>query len=420
MGLLIDRLREHLQHPRYRQPHRYLWWHLYDHIVPSDRNNYQPFAVHHRTLALYSALLVLLKLTVIVGPTLYPIEPLFSSAITPSNIVALTNESRESFGLNDLILNETLSKAAQAKADDMALNSYFAHTSPAGVDPWHWLKQAGYTYSYAGENLAMKFLSAEGASDAWMASTSHRANILKPQYQDIGIGISEGIIDGERVTLVVQMFGTSRVAGVAIAPAETTEVVQTLPSANPVPVAVPELAKTNLLVSDSFVLTNAGVNPFDYRVALKTSPRVAAVTVSVGNTATSLKPISGEEQVDWQGHIVLSNQQVTGVVPITAYLRAQSGSEESKRVAHFGLSPVQGIYDVTGQAESKLKPVSIWGGLVDLARLPEIVNTFFIYFAIVLFIAWVANIAIKPEVQHLDLITHSALVIILAIALILV
>ena len=89
-------------------------------------------------------------------------------------------------------------------------------------------------------------------------------------------------------------------------------------------------------------------------------------------------------------------------------------------MAHFGLAAVQEVYDVTGEAIKAVRPVSIWGGLVDLTRLPEIVNTFYIYFAIILFIAWVANIAIKPEVQHLDLITHSALVIILAVALLLV
>ena len=417
MGLLIDRLREHLQHPRYRQPHRYLWWHLYDHIIPSDRNNYQPFFVHHRALALYSALLVLLKLTVIVAPTLYAVEPLFSSALTTDNIVALTNTSRASFGLNNLELNNQLSQAAQAKAKDMSLYSYFAHTSPAGVDPWYWFEQSGYTYSYAGENLAMKFISAEGVADAWMASPAHRANILKPQYKDIGIGISEGIIGGERVTIVVQMFGASRVAGLATTqPDQAPAPVYTLPA----PASAPVLAGGPLVVADSFVLTNSGVNPFDYSVSLKPSPRVAAVTVAIGNTAVGLTELPGTTPTNWQGHLVLSNQQVTGVVPVMAYLRDQTGQEESRRLAHFGLAAVQEVYDVTGEAIKAVRPVSIWGGLVDLTRLPEIVNTFYIYFAIILFIAWVANIAIKPEVQHLDLITHSALVIILAVALLLV
>ena len=418
MSILIDRLREHLQHPRYRQPHRYFWWHLYDHVVPSERNSYQPFAVHHRALALYSALLILLKLAVIVAPTLYPVEPLFSSAITPQNIVSLTNASRATFGLNELVLNTQLSEAAQAKANDMSVNSYFSHTSPAGVDPWYWFKQVGYTYTYAGENLAMKFLSAEGVSDAWMASPSHRANILKAQYQEIGIGISEGIIDGERVTLVVQMFGASRVAGVATTEALEPIVTHTIP-AEAIAVNTPT-APTSMLVSDSFVLTSSEATPFDYRLTLKTSPRVASVTVAVGNNAVGLKPVEGGGGVNWEGSIVLSDQQVKGVVPIMAYWRETTGQHHASRLAHFGLTPVQGVYDVAGTLENAVRPVTVWGGLVDLTRIPEIVNTFYIYFAIVLFLAWVCNIAIKPEVQHMDLITHSALVIILAFVLFLV
>ena len=47
--------------------------------------------------------------------------------------------------------------AAQAKADDMATKGYFAHTSPDGKNSWYWFKQAGYTFTYAGENLALDF-----------------------------------------------------------------------------------------------------------------------------------------------------------------------------------------------------------------------------------------------------------------------
>ena len=48
-----------------------------------------------------------------------------------------------------------LSAADDEKADDMAAKSYFAHTSPEGIDPWHWFAQVGYKFTYAGENLAV-------------------------------------------------------------------------------------------------------------------------------------------------------------------------------------------------------------------------------------------------------------------------
>jgi uncharacterized protein YkwD len=43
------------------------------------------------------------------------------------------------------------------KANDMATLSYFAHTSPSGLTPWHWFAKANYVFSYAGENLAIDF-----------------------------------------------------------------------------------------------------------------------------------------------------------------------------------------------------------------------------------------------------------------------
>jgi hypothetical protein len=42
-----------------------------------------------------------------------------------------------------------------------------------------------------------------------MASPTHRENIMKSQYHDIGFAIVNGVLDGEETTLVVQMFGTT-------------------------------------------------------------------------------------------------------------------------------------------------------------------------------------------------------------------
>ncbi|MFH1866632.1 MAG: CAP domain-containing protein [Patescibacteria group bacterium] len=449
MSQLVDKIRQHLQHPRYRRAHRYFSWHLYDHFVPNDRNNYQPFIVHHRALALFSALLVLLKLVVIVAPSFYPAEPLYSSAITVQNIVELTNVSRQGFGLSPLAMNPYLTKAAEQKANDMALSGYFAHTSPQGIDPWYWIKQAGYKYSYAGENLAMKFQTAEGVTNAWMASPSHKANILKSEYREIGVGIKEGVINNEKVVLVVQMFGTSAIAS-AVTEVPATEVPSlppfqetkpppqetvTPPPETVIPLEPPEPAEVEqpavvyhlpkaappdaALMLNSFTLRPFSSSPFDYQLGLKTNQQVTSVTMAIGKEAVGLKPISppDSEVKEWSGSIVLSEQQIQSVVPVNVYWRDQSNKQQTNRLANFGLTPVQGIYEFSGTALSALRPVSVWGGLVDLTHLPAVVNAFYIYFAIFLFLAWITNIAIKPEVQHLDLITHSALVIILAMAL---
>lgn len=134
----------------------------------------------------------------------------FSAAaqVTKEEIISLVNQERENEGLTPLVENEILDQAASLKATDMIGNNYFAHTSPGGVNPWHWFEQANYPYKYAGENLAMDFSSASSVMKAWMKSPSHRENILSPKYKEIGIAISSGIIEQKETLVAVQLFGT--------------------------------------------------------------------------------------------------------------------------------------------------------------------------------------------------------------------
>jgi hypothetical protein len=107
-----------------------------------------------------------------------------------------------------------LSAAALAKANNMFEMQYWDHFGPNGETPWQFISAAGYTYYYAGENLAKGFTTSEGVHQAWMASPSHRENILSPNYKDIGVAILSGTLNGKNVTLVVQMFGSQNVSQV--------------------------------------------------------------------------------------------------------------------------------------------------------------------------------------------------------------
>jgi uncharacterized protein YkwD len=130
------------------------------------------------------------------------------SAIYASVLVNLTNTDRASQNLSALKVNSTLERAAQMKADHMAQNSYFAHNTPDGKTPWYWFEQAGYDYSYAGENLAVNFENSEDVETAWKNSPTHWYNIINPKYVEIGIATSTGIYKGRTAIFVVQMFGT--------------------------------------------------------------------------------------------------------------------------------------------------------------------------------------------------------------------
>ena len=110
-------------------------------------------------------------------------------------------------GLSELKHSHTLDLAAQKKAEDMLKKNYFAHTSPDGIKPWHWFKEVKYNYTFAGENLAMNFVEAEDAMQAWMNSLTHRDNIVNKNYEDIGIAVAVGQLEGHQTTLVVQLFG---------------------------------------------------------------------------------------------------------------------------------------------------------------------------------------------------------------------
>jgi uncharacterized protein YkwD len=129
------------------------------------------------------------------------------SAVYASVLVNLTNQNRTEANISELKVNSILEKAAQMKADDMAAKSYFAHDSPEGRSPWYWFGQAGYKYTYAGENLAVNFENSNDVETAWMNSRGHFLNIMNSKFTEIGIATSTGIYKGRQAIFVVQMFG---------------------------------------------------------------------------------------------------------------------------------------------------------------------------------------------------------------------
>lgn len=131
-----------------------------------------------------------------------------ASEITAENMIALTNQSRTENGLSTLVVSDKLMAAAEAKAGDMFKFQYFDHYSPGGISPWHWIKSAGYEYHFAGENLAIDFISAEGAQKAFMESSSHRENILNVDFSEIGIAVKRGVFQQNDSILIVVEFAS--------------------------------------------------------------------------------------------------------------------------------------------------------------------------------------------------------------------
>ncbi|MET0980376.1 MAG: CAP domain-containing protein, partial [Candidatus Saccharimonadales bacterium] len=137
------------------------------------------------------------------------------ASITATALLDDTNKVREKNGLNPIALNQQLNQAAYLKAQDMFKQQYWAHTAPDGTQPWKWFADAKYNYSFAGENLAKNFYTADAATAAWMVSPEHRANILSPDYTEVGFAVMSGPLMGEEATIVVALYAAPAIESVA-------------------------------------------------------------------------------------------------------------------------------------------------------------------------------------------------------------
>ncbi|TSC91983.1 MAG: hypothetical protein CEN90_98 [Parcubacteria group bacterium Licking1014_17] len=176
-------------------------------FVPYKDNKYTPHLLKKRGIISVIVIIVLIEALFLASAFIIYPNTNFLSLILPNVLVDLVNQSRKTVNASTLAVNPLLEKAAQLKAEDMVKKGYFAHVSPEGTDPWYWLKQAGYQYTAAGENLAVNFIESKEVHDAWMNSATHRANIVNGKYMEIGIATAKGIYKNQEAWYVVQFFG---------------------------------------------------------------------------------------------------------------------------------------------------------------------------------------------------------------------
>lgn len=173
-------------------------------FIPKEENNFRAKALHPDFLSYYLIFALVLtfslkqfNLTNVLG---------FATDISLNKLYELTNIERQKSNLPSLTYNEKLSQAAALKAQSMLSNNYWAHFGPNGESPWDFILKTGYQYEFAGENLAKNFLFSQGVIDGWMNSQTHKDNILKKDYSEVGFAIVNGTLNNEPTTLVVQLF----------------------------------------------------------------------------------------------------------------------------------------------------------------------------------------------------------------------
>ena len=194
-------------------------------FAPHPHNNHKAKILWPRSIVILIGLFIMGRSIVDITIGLKPGVLGFASQIDPDKVIELTNAERLSVGVTILKENSELDQAALAKATDMFENNYWAHVSPTGTEPWYFVTQSGYEYKHAGENLARDFSNPKDIVTAWMASPTHRQNLLDNRYKDIGVAVVDGYINGVETTIVVQLFGSTQSTIAKIASTTVTNTV---------------------------------------------------------------------------------------------------------------------------------------------------------------------------------------------------
>jgi uncharacterized protein YkwD len=176
------------------------------------------------------------------GLLLLPTALTASAATTPQDTIGftarvfeLTNSERQKAGLGPLALSAQLTNAAQNYSQVLATTGCFLHTCGPVPNFAERDAQAGYIdWTSIGENIAAGYPTPEAVVAGWMASPGHRANILSPNFTEVGIGLVSG--SGKYGTYWAQEFGSRPGAVLDFAPLPVApDVVAVEPSVDAAP-----------------------------------------------------------------------------------------------------------------------------------------------------------------------------------------
>lgn len=231
---------------------------LKNYFIPHKRNGHHPHILRRRAFGYLLGMAVIIEVVFLISTFIVLPKSGFLALIAHEALVESANAARQETRGATLNTNALLQYAAQLKANDMVTKGYFAHTSPTGLTPWHWLTLVGYKYASAGENLAVNFIESGDVHRAWMNSPGHRQNILNSAYTEIGVASARGTFNGRETTFVVQFFGAPLTGTVAPAkirskPASVTPLVKASIAAQ-VAATPRTTANTLLILMSSFIV----------------------------------------------------------------------------------------------------------------------------------------------------------------------
>ena len=112
-----------------------------------------------------------------------------------ARMLELVNKERTKRGLQPVKADPEMTAVARAHSRDMFVRGYFSHYTPEAKDPFDRMRAANVKFVAAGENLALG-QTLTICHQGLMNSPGHRANILRPNYGRLGIGVLDGGIRG--------------------------------------------------------------------------------------------------------------------------------------------------------------------------------------------------------------------------------
>lgn len=112
------------------------------------------------------------------------------AATAPQQVITLTNQERARAGMGRLTTNASLTYAAQAHANNQADRDTMTHIGSDGSNAGTRMQRSGYPVRNWGENVAAGYTDPATLVAAWMASPTHRANIVSGSFTQIGVAVA--------------------------------------------------------------------------------------------------------------------------------------------------------------------------------------------------------------------------------------
>ena len=188
-----------------------------EYFIPNKKNEYTPHLLTRKAFLVYVVILIILNIF-FAGFGLKKVK----AQVDIHSIVNEHNKIRSANRLSLFAVDGKLNNSAKSKAELMIKNNCWSHLcegSPGGIsEPWGFFDEAGFSYIYAGENLAEGFTTVDGIVSAWMNSKTHSDNILSSNYTHIGVAIVEGNFQNKYNNLVVVIHFGKPQSGSSVEP----------------------------------------------------------------------------------------------------------------------------------------------------------------------------------------------------------